>query len=97
MRSIYNNSLELEKIIVILCERLIEMQGYLPRRAESGLERALAAVILALVSGPRWPPSFLRTSNGAEIDLVLGGGDEGNEVEKPWGGSVHSCYSRFIC
>ncbi len=55
------------------------MQGYLPRRGESGLERALAAVILALASGPRRPPSFLRTSNGAETDLVLGGGDEGNE------------------
>ena len=30
-------------------------------------------------------PSFLRTSKGAEIDLVLGGSDEGNEVKKTGG------------
>ncbi len=32
-----------------------EMPGYLPLRVESGLEPALAAVILALASGPRRP------------------------------------------
>jgi len=30
-------------------------------------------------------PPFLRTSKGAEIDLVLGGSDEGNEVKKTRG------------
>ena len=68
------------------------MPGYLPRRAESGLEPALAAVILALASGPHRPRRSCGTARVPRLTWCWAGAMRGMKWKKPGVGSVHSCY-----